>query len=164
MQYVTQIQRNQTKKTNLCLNNRMRHLYLPCLGYPRRDQIPNFPAQSFPEFLCNLDRMSIHLWDNTAFAQRGQHRQQRPQNPLRLRSTRIILGQPVAEEVVGVRGEVGDDQHPDGFRASHGMEPDDGPVVGAKGLGGIEEGFETGAGETRFERVRRVGVFFGDRA
>lgn len=140
----------------------MRHLYLPCLGYPLRDQIPNFPTQSFPEILWNLDRMSIHLWNKTTFTQRRQHRQKCPKNPLRLWSTRVILGQPVVEEVVGIRGEVGDDQDPDGFRASHGMEPDDGPVVGAKGLGGVEEGFETGAGETRFECVRRVGVFFGD--
>lgn len=142
----------------------MRHLYLPCLGYPRRDQIPNLPTQSVPEILCNLDRMSIHLWNKTTLTQRCQHRQQRTQDPVCFWSTRVILGQSVAEEVVGIRGEVGDDQHPDGFRASHGMEPDDGPVVGAKGLGGVKEGFETGAGETRFERVRRVGVFFGDRA
>lgn len=131
----------------------MRHLYLPGLGYPRRDQIPNLPTQSFPEILCNLDRMSIHLWNNSPFTQRRQHRQQRPQNPLRLCSTRVILSQPVAEQVVGIRNEVGDDQHPDGLRASHSMQPDDGAVVGAEGLGGVEEGFETGARETGFERV-----------
>lgn len=42
------------------------------------------------------------------------------------------------------------------------MQADDRAVVRAEGLGGVEEVLETGAGQTRFERVRGLGVFFAD--
>lgn len=148
--------------SNLPLKNSSCQLWSVHLKHLGAHQLPHLVDKLLPQFVGTSARLAIrHL--KPLILQRPQRGKYSAEHHLRLRPLRPVRYDLIFDDSF-VRLQIRQDQSADDVRPTDGLEADDGTVVRPERLVGVEEVLETGARETRFERVRGFGVLFRDLA
>ncbi len=146
--------------SNTPLKNSSRQLWSLHLKHLGANQLPHLLHKPLPHLLAPSAHPPIrHL--RPLILQRPQRRQYSAEHHLRLRPLRPVRHDLISDDSL-VRLQIRQNQRANHVRPPDGLQADDGAVVGAERLVGVEEVLEAGAGEARLERVRGLGVFLRD--
>lgn len=144
-----------SRPTPLWLQNSPDQLPPPELPHLLRDQLPHPLPESLPLLLATHP-VQLSRPSGDVLLQQPQHRHDRTKTRLGLDRRLAALLHLPPDDRLHEQLHVWEDEHTHAFAPADGGEADDGAVVRAGGLGGVEKVLETGAGQARLEGVGGV--------